>query len=198
MNFYLHNLAQIQSGHPFPRRIENSENGKIAVIQMKDLPNTLQMKSASPARITVSEVKDRYLLKLDDIIFRSRGQTNTCVILKADLGPTITAAPLISIRVTSENLLPDYLGWWINQPLAQAHLDRHARGTSVQMISREALETLEVALPSLKIQQQIVELALLSEEEQSLIARLTKAKSRKLQTVLINTAMEATHANEAP
>lgn len=198
MKTILKNLATVQSGHPFPTRIEDSGTGKVAVLQMKDLLNTLRLESAVPARIDDSEIKERYLLKPDDIIFRSRGQTNTCTILKTDLGPVVAAAPLMTLRVTSKELLPDYLCWWINQQPAQTHFDRHARGTYGRMISRDALEDLEINIPPLTVQKQIVELALLGEREQDLLTRLAEAEKRKLQSVLIKTATEVPHGNESP
>jgi hypothetical protein len=190
MEIILKNLAMVQSGHPFSKRIEESENGDVAVIQMKDLPNTFQLMSAAPVLINVNEIKERYLLKTDDIIFRSRGQTNTAVILKADFGLVVAAAPLITIRVTSESLLPDYLCWWINQQPAQTHFDRHARGTYGRMISRDALKDLKINVPPLNIQKQIVELALLGEREQDLLTRLAAAEEKKLSSILMRTATE--------
>jgi restriction endonuclease S subunit len=179
----------IQNGHPFPQRIESASSGKTAVLQMKDLPDGMALSFGTPDRIS-AEIKKRYLLRPDDIIFRSRGQTNTAVILKADFGSTVAAAPLMTLRVTSNELLPDYLCWWINQQPAQTHFDRHARGTYGRMISRDALEDLEIHVPPLSVQKQIVELALLGEREQTLLTRLAEAEKRKLHSILIKTASE--------
>lgn len=190
MKTTLKNLATIQSGHPFSRRIEAAENGAVSVIQMKDLPNELHLTSASPVRVDSKKIKNRYLLKTDDLIFRARGQTNTCIILKANFGMAVATAPLMTLRVTSENVLPDYLCWWINQSIAQIHFERHAKGTSVRMISREALESLEINLPPIAVQRQIVELALLGEHEQELLSRLAAAEKKKLHSILIKTATE--------
>lgn len=189
---FIKKLASIKSGHPFARRLEESRSGSISVIQMKDLPSGLSMVSASPARVDAAGINERYLLGINDIIFRSRGQTNTAVILKIDFGPVVAAAPLITLRVTSKSILPEYLCWWINQPPAQTHFDRHARGTAGRMISRDALADLEINVPPLNVQRQIVELALLGEREQALMARLAEGEKRMLQGVLIKAATELT------
>lgn len=185
----LADAATIQNGHPFPQRIESSASGKTVVLQMKDLPGGMILSSGTPDRISAPVIKSRYLLNPNDIIFRSRGQTNTAVILKADLGAVVAAAPLMTLRVPSKELLPDYLCWWMNQPAAQQHFSRHAKGTSVRMISREALETLEVPVPTIEKQHQIVELALLGEREQELLEKLAEAEKNKLQCILNKTAM---------
>ena len=186
----LNRVAVINGGHPFPSRLDESACGAVSVIQMKDLPSGLCIVSASPVRIDADGIRKRYLLAPDDIIFRSRGLTNTCAILKADIGPVVAAAPLMTLRVTSAFLLPDYLCWWINQPPAQTHFDRHARGTAGRMIGRDALANLEINVPPLNVQRQIVELALLGEREQELMARLAEGEKRKLQGVLIKAATE--------
>ncbi len=190
MRVTLNKIAVIQSGHPFPTRIESSENGDVAVVQMKDLPNEMQLTSAVPVRIDAGETKKRYILKKNDVIFRARGQTNTAVIVKADLGLAVVAAPLLTLRVTSDAILPDFLCWWINQPAAQIHFERHASGTSVRMISPKALAELEVPLVPTQKQKQIVELAMLGEREQELLLRLAVAEKNKWNGILIRTATE--------
>ncbi len=189
MNGLLKNIAIVQSGHPFPSRIKSDETGNVAILQMKDLPNEMRLISAEPARMHADAIKEHYILKTDDIIFRSRGQTNTAIIVKADLGLAVVAAPLFSLRVTSEKILPDYLCWWLNQPTAQNHFERHAKGTSARMISREALAALEVPQLPIEKQMQIVELALLGEREQELLSRLASAEKNKWNGILMKTAM---------
>jgi len=181
----LSELARVQSGHPFSRRIEASEGGAVAVLQMKDLPDGMFLHSASPVRVEASEIKERYQLKVGDVVFRSRGQRNTAVILGADFGPMVVAAPLMALRVTSEALLPEYLCWWINQPEAQVHFGRNARGTVGRMINRKALEDLEISLPSLDVQKQIVEVALLAEREKVLMKKLAEKRGVLVSGVLM-------------
>lgn len=165
------------------------------MVQMKDLPNEARLTSAVPVRIDAGAIKKRYILNINDIIFRSRGQTNTAVIVKADLGLAVIAAPLLALRVTSATILPDYLCWWMNQTIAQIHFQRHARGTSVRMISREALAALEVPRIPIQKQKQIVELSILGEHEQKLLSRLAEAKKNQLQGFLIKTAQEVSNGN---
>lgn len=188
--FILKKLAAVNSGHSFPKRLEHKRSGSVAVLQMKDIPFSLQMKSADPIRLHSEDINPHYLLNYNDIIFRARGSNNTCSILKADFGASVAVATLTTIRVRSELLLPDYLAWWINQKSAQNHFNRHARGTSVRMITRETLETLELPLPPLEVQERIIELALLGEREQYLLSKLAKAQQKKLRSILTKAATE--------
>ncbi len=181
-------LARVQSGHPFARRIEASENGAVAVLQMKDLPTGMHLHSGSLVRVDALEIKTRYQLKIGDVLFRSRGQRNTAVVLDADFGSMVAAAPLMALRVTSKSLLPEYLCWWINQLEAQAHFDRNARGTAGRMINRKAVEDLEISVPSLDTQKQIVEVAILAEREKVLMEKLVKKRAVLVSGILMKAA----------
>lgn len=183
----LKEVTAIKGGHPFPKRMEPVADGAVSVIQMKDLPQGLRMESVNPARIAANGIRPRYLLQRGDLVFRSRGQVNTAVVLQVDLGKVVAAAPLMTIRVKREALLPDYLCWWIRQSVAQGHFDRHAKGSTGRMIDRTTLENLDIEVPALAIQKQIADLALLGEREQELLTRLAVAEDIKLNRILMTT-----------
>jgi hypothetical protein len=184
----LKEVAVIKGGHPFPERLEPVADGAVSVIQMKDLPQGLRMESGAPARIAANGIRPRYLLQRGDLVFRSRGQVNTAVVLQVDLGNAVAAAPLMTIRAKREALLPDYLCWWIRQSVAQAYFDRHAKGSAGRMIDRTTLENLDIEIPVFAIQKQIADLALLGEREQELLTQLAVAEDIKLNRILMKTA----------
>ncbi len=197
MKCKLLDLAVVSNGYSFPERIQDSPSGRIAVLLMNHIPATLFINHTTPIYIDTDKRFDRYLLRQEDIIFRPRGNINTCSLLKTNLGLVLAAAPLMTIRVQSDLVITAYLAWWVNQRSAQAHFQRHARGTAGRMISREALESLEIPIPSLDIQQNIVELALLGEREQELMRELGAASQRKLDVVLMNATTEENNGKES-
>lgn len=178
----LSELADIQMGYPFRSRLEHEPDGDVAVIQMKDLVGE-RMDAVPPdlVRVNLAGRAGRYLLRPGDILFRSRGQTNTAVLIAVDLGQALIAAPLMSLRAKSAAVRPDYLAWCINQPASQAYLRTELRGTSVQMISTESLGQLDVVVPSLQRQAAIVELAELGTREQQLMSQTAQLRQRYLQ-----------------
>ncbi len=89
------------------------------------------------------------------------------------------------IRTTeSKQVLPHYLNWYINQRTAQVYLNSRAKGTVQKMISKQALEDLEVSLPSLEKQKAIVELGALFAHEQTLLHRLSEKREQYISTLL--------------
>lgn len=182
-------LATVQMGYSFRSRLEASEGGGVAVIQMKDLLNDNTVGCDDLVKIDMEAVKEHHLAQKGDLVFRSRGHVTTAAVLLKDPGKAVVAAPLLRIRVTKpDTVLPEYLNWYISQRDAQIFLTSRAKGTVQKMISKQAVEDLEVTLPSLKKQKNIVELASLIAREQTLLHRLADKREQYISTILMQFA----------
>ena len=186
----LDELADVQMGFPFRSRLEHDPQGDVAVVQMKDIDdaNLLHVKHA--IRVALPKGKTRHLLRTGDLLFRSRGRSNGAAQVRDGVGSAVLSAPMLLIR--PHGVLPEYLCWYINAPAIQAQLAALAEGTSVQMISAEALKGLDVPLPPLAMQQRITAAAALAEQEQSLLARIASLRQRVTTHLLMNLARETT------
>jgi len=151
MKVKIKNIATVQMGYSFRSRLEASRGGGVAVIQMKDLLQNNTVGCDSLLKTDLETVKDHHLVQEGDLVFRSRGHITTTSVLLEDPGKAIVAAPLIRIRVRQpDKILPEYLNWYISQRDAQVFLTSRAKGTVQKMISKQALEDLEVSLPSME------------------------------------------------
>jgi len=189
MKLKIKQLATVRMGYSFRSRLEASRGGEVAVIQMKDLlqDNTVGCKKL--VKIEMETVKEHHLAQKGDLVFRSRGQITTAAILIEDPGKAVVAAPLLRIRITkSDKILPEYLNWYIGQRDAQIFLASRAKGTVQKMISKQAIEDLEVYLPTLEQQKNIVELAKLSARERTILNTLSEKRDQYISTVLIQFA----------
>ena len=187
MKTQLKSIASIQMGYSFRSRIEPSASGNIAIIQMKDLLGNNRVNSCGLVKIEIEDIKEHHLIKEGDLIFRSRGQSSTSAIFKEKVCPAaVVAAPLLRIRVSNKNVLPEYLSWFINQEPAQTFLASRAKGTAQKMISIETLGELGVCVPSLETQKFIVELAALADKEQRLLEQLAQKRSLYIEKILLN------------
>jgi hypothetical protein len=187
MKVKLKKVASIQLGITFRGRLDTVPSGAVAVIQMKDLVDD-RVDSSRLSHIEMEQPKEHHLARRGDLIFRSRGVTNTCAILSESPGNAVVAAPLFRIRVSDTVVVPEYLNWYINQPPAQLFLATHSKGTAQKMISKDALEALEIAVPSLERQKAIIELSVLVEREQTLMKKLAERRSQYMSEKLLNLA----------
>ncbi|MGK2942848.1 MAG: restriction endonuclease subunit S [Immundisolibacter sp.] len=183
-------LTEVQMGYPFRSRLEHDPQGDVAVIQMKDIDDANLLRAEDAIRVTLPKGKTHHLLRSGDLLFRSRGRSNGAALVAEGIGPAVLSAPMLLIR--PHDVLPAYLCWYINAPATQAHLAALAEGTSVRMISAEALKALEVPLPALTVQQRIVQAAALAEQEQTLLARIATLRQRLTTHILMKFAYEAT------
>jgi hypothetical protein len=187
----LKDIALIQMGYSFRARLESMDTGTVSVIQMKDLTYQNRVDSNALVLVDMEKPKEHHLVQPGDLIFRSRGLTTTSAILLDDPGTAVVAAPLLRIRVKDRKILPEYLNWFIGQRPAQIYFSSQAKGTTQKMISKEALEGLEVFVPPLGRQRAIISMASLAEKEQQLMEKLAEKRRQYVSTTLIRLAQGA-------
>lgn len=191
MNALLVDIAEVRMGYSFRSRLETDVEGDVVVIQMKDIDDANLLHPEGLARIQMPDLKDRHLVQEGDLLFRSRGVTNSASLVGGGIGRAVLAAPMLLIRPRTEIVEPAYLQWLINHPATQAVLAGRAAGTAVKMISKGVLDGLEVALPPLEKQRLIVEVAQLASREAALLDELRGRRKALLEGILLREAQEA-------
>lgn len=162
----LRDVCEVRSGYTARGRLESVESGILA-IQQGEISVDGRVDLGAALRVDPSLGK--YALKSGDILFRSRGQHNTCSVVPEDLDePAIAIMPLFILRPSLERADPHYLAWILNQSEAQRHIQMGARGTNIQMVSKPVLESTPVVMPPLARQRRIAFLADLESRERTL------------------------------
>lgn len=191
MKYKLKDIALVQMGLSFRSRIEPDADGNVAVIQMRDLTEDNKLDYRTLTTVNINGIDERHLVECKDLVFRSRGRTTTAAIIDQEPGQAVVAAPLFLIRATSEKVLPEYLYWFINLSSSQAFLHSRATGTAMTMVGKSALDALEIPLPNLETQKQIVTLADLLNEEQRLMRALVEQKEKLVKAIQMRLATES-------
>lgn len=181
-------FASVQMGYSFRSRLESVEAGDVSVIQMKDLLDNNTVSCNDLLRIDMDSVKEHHLVRKGDLVFRSRGQVTTTAIVLEDPGKAIVAAPLLRIRVSMLEVLPEYLNWYISQSDAQIFLTSRAGGTAQKMIGKETIEDMEIPLPTLEKQKHIIELASLVAKEKELLQTIAEKRGQFITAILMQVA----------
>ena len=166
-------FAKIQSGV----FLATAPQGEIAYLQIKDLLAESPEKTAS--RIPYSPKLEKHLLRRGDLLFAGKGTSNLCRVIDFE-HPAIASTTFYIIRIDDGGILPDYLFWYLSQPKTLATIKAGQVGTGTPLIRKQILENLEIAIPDLKTQRQIVELAKLQTREKELY--LAIAEKRQLIT----------------
>ncbi|MDE2754671.1 MAG: hypothetical protein OXI83_19045 [Gemmatimonadota bacterium] len=101
--------------------------------------------------------------------------------------------PLFIMRPNRDVALAEFIAWAINQPRAQRHFNRFARGTNMRMVPRAVLTDLEIAVPALEVQRKVVALDRLARRERTLSIRAAE-KRRTLYTRILEDLMTEPYA----
>ncbi|MCF8217185.1 MAG: restriction endonuclease subunit S [Chlorobium sp.] len=185
MKVQMKKIASVQMGYSFRARLEADALGDVAVIQMKDLRDDHTVDCSNLVMVDMKEVKEHHLVRKGDLVMRSRGLITTSAIVLEEPRNAVVSSPLLRIRIDrAASVLPEYLNWYINQREAQKFLDSRAIGTAQKMIGKEALDELEVFVPDLARQKNIVEMASLSAREQVLLHALAEKRNHYITELL--------------
>ena len=157
--------------------------GEVYYLQIKDLLSESPEKTAS--KVTLSAKNERYLLAKGDLLFAGKGTTYLCKVFDLDI-PAIASTTFYIIRIGDGDILPDYLCWYLSQPKTLAIIKSGQVGTGTPLIRKKILENLEIAIPDLKTQQQIVELAKLQQKEEELLKTITEKRNLITNQLIMN------------
>lgn len=180
----LNDVAEIVSGYLFRSKVQNTFYGKYRVIQIKDTSNNI-IDWAKLSRVNIDGVREDLLLRDGDILFRSRGDKNTAVVVKDCPGNCVAASQLFIIRLKEQAFLPDYLAWYMNQKPAQRYFDQNARGSYIRLINKQVLGLLKVSVLPLAVQEKIIKVHQLSLKEKQLVAKIQKKREQVIDTVTL-------------
>lgn len=187
-------IADIQIGYTARGRLEPMAGG-VRAIQLRDTTPDGRSAGAPADQFRLDDVPSRYWARSGDIVFRSRGDRNTATLLGKEFDdPAVVVMPLVIIR-PSQSVLAEYLAWYINEPPAQRHFDKSARGTGIRMIPIADLAGLEIPVPPIDRQRAIAAAAGLAMREFQLAGQLAEKRRQLIATALFGAARESNHNN---
>ena len=157
--------------------------GNVSYLQIKDLLSESPEKTAS--KVILSPKNERYLLAKGDLLFAGKGTTYLCKVFDLDI-LAIASTTLYVIRLTAEDILPDYLCWYLNQPNVMAMMKAQQVGTGTPLIHKQVVEDIEIPIPELETQQHIVELAKLQAREKELYKAIAEKRQLITNQLIMN------------
>jgi restriction endonuclease S subunit len=107
---------------------------------------------------TAVNIEEQYILKNNDFLFARSGNTVGKTFLYEDkYGKCLYAGYLIRFRLNSEKILPKYLKYFTTTSLYWNWIEKNITGSSQPNINGKIYSSLNIPLPPIDIQKQIVE-----------------------------------------
>lgn len=178
--FELNENLEIFSGYSFRNKIEHSSHGDAAIVQLKDVDYNSLSINTDLTCVDSSSIKEKYTLVPQDVLFISKGSNNLALMAPKNNKRCIASSVFFVLRCSQDWLLPEYLAWYLNQPMAQNHFASNTEGTYTQNISKLSLLDLEIAFPTLDNQQKIVQAANLLQHEQNILAQIKEKRQTQI------------------
>jgi len=177
-------MARVLAGHPIRDAVRNVPGGDISVVQIKNVDAEAGVDWPAVTKTVLTSRREPDWLKPGDILFSARGQRNVAVCLEQPPTNAVCSPHFFLIRVNDRsNVLPEFLAWQMNLPLAQRYFSQSATGSYITSIRRQVLEMLPMQIPSLERQRLLVNLARAAVREKQLMKQLMEIRQQELDLV---------------
>lgn len=185
----LKKMAIIQSGYISRFKIEPREDGTHFLLQARDVDaEGLTYKADNLVRFSPALSRKDWVLMPDDILFMARGARNYSILIQDIPGGVLAAACFFIVRVSSDQVLPYFLCWYLNQAPVNHYFGRHCgRGVHMPVVRRSVLESIDIPVPSLEIQKKIIRMDMLMQKEQKLIEKLAIKRKKMITAACLQT-----------
>lgn len=177
----LSKIADVFTGYSFRSKLATEVEGQL-LVQLKDISNDGTLDMSNLERIPEDNFKAAHYINEGDLVFRSRGQLLTAGVVPFMDEKVLLTSPLMKIVVDKKKALPEYLCWIINNTPGQSYFQSIAEGSAVKMVSKTLLMEMELIIPSLERQKEIVALASLQKKEAELCCEILKKREQLIST----------------
>jgi len=179
----LSEIAEIRAGHPFRGSVPEDVNGRVAVVQIKDVDWAGNINWEGLTKTRLEGRKEPDWIKNGDILFVARGTKIVAAYVDDLSGFCVCSQYFYLLRIKSEGALPEFVAWQINQQPAQNYLVKSAEGTAQVSVRRSMLEELSIVIPALEQQHTIISLAKSVLRERELLESLILNRERELRII---------------
>ena len=154
----LKEISIITAGYTFRKALNHEKTGQSKVVLAKHIKEDGTVNYPEFIRITQSAFNTNAFVHKNDVLLSSRGVFRAGVI-REEVKNTIAASSIFIIRITVDNVIPEYLAIYLNSEAGQSSIQKILTGSTIQTILRRALENLKIPIPALSTQKEIVEIS---------------------------------------
>jgi restriction endonuclease S subunit len=178
----LKNITNIQTG----LFAKPSDKGDVIYLQSKHFDENGKLKSELHPDLMLNSISDKHLLKDGDVLFAAKGTKNFAVVYENQNPVAVASTSFFVIRSTNNNIIPEYLSWFLNHPETQKLIKDKARGTAIPSIRKTVLEELEISIPSFEKQKTVIKLSALIQKENELRMSILRQRKQLIEQQIVN------------
>lgn len=149
--FSIFKLATIHSGYSYNKDSEPEQDPNTYIIQPKDViaDNVIDLN-----QISVKYNRSITFLAEGDVLVTNRSTFKASVFHPISTQQTVAALGIFIIRIKNpQELLPDFLAFWLNSIAGQSALEQIQLFTTTKSINKEDLLNIKIPIPAIETQQ---------------------------------------------
>lgn len=181
----LHELVDIKIGLTLERKkagVISANTISYSALTLKSFTNHNNIKVRSYEEfIANSEIGAQYFTKVNDVVMRLRTPTNAIFISHDNMRLLVSSLMAIITNIFPNILESKYLAYYLNSQDVTRQLAKNTQGSAIPMIKIADLLSLDITLPPIEKQQQMIRYLDSSNDEIELLHQLTNHK-RELHT----------------
>ncbi|MDR1138963.1 MAG: hypothetical protein LBK70_03700 [Clostridiales bacterium] len=127
----------------------------------------------------VRAVDERFLTKLGDVIMGISSPHSIVLIDQSAQGGLVIPSQFVVIRLTTQDVLPEYLAIYMSSDEVQDKIAHMSKGTAVKIINAHSLQSLEIRIPVINKQKKLAKLRELLHEENKLSMQYARLVNQK-------------------
>lgn len=187
----LRDIGYITLGYSFRAAVTPDENGAIFLLQASNVIRGVPITDTN-GLTPISFEMPGYAghLRESDVLLVSRGGTKEgtfrSTVFMSNAENVIASASILIIRITSINVLPEYLSLYLNSKRGQNALTEIVTGSYIGSIPKKELEKVNVLIPDLKKQKAIIDLYQNMQMQQKILDRRNKLKQQVIEATFTN------------
>jgi hypothetical protein len=187
----LHKIAKINTGYSFRGSIIRQQSGGILVVQAKDIPNWSSILDLSLlTEVKNDAVPNPNFLENKDVLLISRASSAgsfRSALFNSNGKKVVASSSVYIIRVKDATVLPAYLSLYLNSPEGQKSLSQVAIGSLyLQSLLVKTLSEIEIPVPPIHIQKNIIALCENFFEQQKIVKRKAKIQENIINASFAN------------
>ncbi|HAN10519.1 MAG TPA: hypothetical protein DCP90_07885 [Clostridiales bacterium] len=125
-----------------------------------------------------------FFLKKDDLVFQAKGNKFEAVYIDKEYDKLISNQIYFNVIPNRESVNTEYLAWIMNNKESKKYFDINSSGATIKSVNKKVLEDLQIMLPSLKEQEQIVELLNAFKTEKENTIKYIDTKERLVEEII--------------
>lgn len=182
MKARLSHIASVQSGI-YSKPVLS---GTIRYLQARNFDLQRRFDDTVKSNILSDGKIERHLLREGDILVATKGYDHFAAMYTGEIGQAVASTIFLVARLQTDEVMPEYLMWFINHPRTQALLSGSSKGTSLLSITKADVQNLEVPVPSVDIQKTVLEIERLRQQEIRIKQRIEELHELSVQHQILN------------